>query len=191
MTSKEFYQEKLKTESDPIKQVGWDNEVKAVKRYKQIAKLIPPKTQSIVDYGCGIGNFSKYVSNKVDYLGMDSFQEYVDAANDMHPELQVIHCDGKGVIPECDIAVLIGVWTLRGKMNDVQYWNNVVIQLKNILKSVKDQVIVNGFHDQVDYKDPKLFYHDMNRWIKLANLMQLKIQIQLFEKYEFIILLKK
>lgn len=191
MTNKEFYNNALSTESTVIKQVGWENEVKAIKRYKQIAKLIPPKTNIVVDYGCGLGNFAKYVSNNVKYIGMDTHTEYVELANELHPELQIVPTDGKGIVPMCNTIVSIGVWTLRGELNDLQYWNNIVIQLNNMVKCVSDSIIINGFHNQVDYTDPKLFYHDMGKWIKLANLLGLKMKVLVFEKYEFIIMLKK
>jgi hypothetical protein len=190
MTNKEFYNKAL-SESSPIKQVGWENEVKAIKRYKQIAKLVPPKTHTIVDYGCGIGNFAKYVSHSAKYIGMDTHTEFVEFANEINPELQIIPTDGKGNVPECDCLVSIGVWTLRGELDDLQYWNNIVIQVNNMVKHVTGSIIINGFHNQADYKDPKLYYHDISKWIKLANLLGLKMKVLVFEKFEFVIVLKK
>jgi SAM-dependent methyltransferase len=193
MNSKQFYQNKLETETSSIKQVGWDNVEKAVKRYEAIAGMLDPSSKVIVDYGCGNGVFSEYVYPQHNYIGLDRYDEYIQKAKKNYPIIKDSFdvTEGTGVIPKCDEAVVIGVWTLREEENDAMYWSDVMLQLTCMLPSVSKGIIVNGFHNQVGYKDGKLFYHDLNAWIKFLNWLNVGVEIKIFEKHEFMIKILK
>ena len=191
MKNKTFYNNALYNEKTEIKQVGWENEEKAVARYKAVAKFIPQGTNLVCDYGCGLATFRKYLPENVKYIGIDSHEPYVEKINNLHPELHVLHTKVNGIIPKCDTAVSIGVWTLRDGVNDNSYWNDVEMQATNMLKSVSHSLIINGFHNQVDYQDPKLYYHDIGKWIKYANQQGVRLYFYVFAKYEFVMMLKK
>lgn len=191
MNNKDFYNNALYNEKTEIKQVGWENEKKAIERYKAVAKFIPQTSKLVCDYGCGLAGFYSYLPIDVKYIGVDTHEPYVDKVNNLNPNLNVFHAKENGVIPKCDTAVSIGVWTLRNEVDDNSYWNDIEVQVTKMMKSVSDSIIINGFHNQVDYQDPKLYYHDMGKWIRFANKIGVKAYFFVFAEYEFVMMLKK
>jgi SAM-dependent methyltransferase len=188
MTNQEFYDLKLKTEQNTIKQVGWENVDKAILRYRRIADILHDvKCSSVVDYGCGLGDFVNYVPRGIEYTGVDVHESYIEKAQLIHPKELFFTIVGNGKINECDWAINIGAWTLNGGKSHEDYWNDIVSQVSKMLTYTKCGLIVNGFHKSVDFEDPKLFYHDMNEWFKLAKYFDGKIEIELFQKHEFIL----
>jgi hypothetical protein len=191
MKNQEFYKEKLTQETDYIKKVGWENKKKALKRYKAISEKIGSGDKTIVDYGCGIGNFSNFLPRSIFYIGIDCYEDYIETAKRIHPEKSFGVTKGDGIIPLCDDVVLIGVWTLRDDKTDDEFWDEIINQLVNMLPYVGGSIIINGFHNQVSYKDQKLFYHDLCKWVKYCNLLRVDCEFQIFEEHEFILTVKK
>jgi SAM-dependent methyltransferase len=187
----EFYMTKLVENISNEKKVGWDNVDKAIKRYETIKSLIPKNCKSVIDFGCGIGLFSKYTD--LDYYGLDIEKSYIDYAleNCLDKSFKCINVNDKFLPIVADCLVNIGAYTLCINSNHNTYWNDIKCQIKNQLCNIKKCMIINGFHDVVDYKDDKLFYHSLNNWVKLSQELNVKCEIYIFEKYEFIVKLNK
>lgn len=187
MKNIEFYKDKLDTETSTIKQVGWENELKAIKRYERIATMVNDYSL-VVDYGCGLGELSKYLSHG--YIGIDVQTEYVNEARIIHPDKIFMETDGNGHIPLCDVCVNVGVWTLNNDMSNDNFWDKIKDEVVNIMDST-DLLIVNGFHNGCNEIDPKLYYHDMANWFRLCNDNGFIMQTEMFSKYEFIMTIQK
>ena len=76
-------------------------------------------------------------------------------------------------------------------MTNDEYWTSITEQVENMILTTKVGLVVNGFHNMVDYEDEKLYYHDLNNWISLCNSMGLRLRMLLFEKHEFILFILK
>jgi hypothetical protein len=189
-SNQEFYSEKMKNQLHETKKVGWDNIQKAEKRYKFIANLVPDNCTSLVDYGCGLGAFSRYTT--LNYVGVDVNGEFIDAAKKAFPDTKFIKTSINGkdqFLSDC--LVNIGAYTLAYDKNGEEYWNEIKEEIVHQAQTIRKCIIVNGFHEAVDYKDVKLFYHSFADWVKLANELNMNIDIKIFEKYEFVIRLFK
>lgn len=163
--NREFYLEKLTTK-DGIKAVGWDNEQKAVDRYHHIAGLIPKGCKHLLDYGCGIGLFCSYFPNFItQYTGIDLMPEaislaVIDYTDTPITKIDFVAGDVTSKPIKCDFVVCIGTFTLnKGSLEPKEYYKYMIKRLRILLQNSEIGVLVNGFHELCDYKDPNLYYH--------------------------------
>lgn len=56
-----------------------------VRRYAVLESFIPRDTLSVLDVGCGLGDFSGWLPPEVQYLGVDIVPEYLALAAQRHP----------------------------------------------------------------------------------------------------------
>lgn len=65
--------------------VGWRSHENQRIRFKQLLKYIN-EGDSILDYGCGVGDLFGFVDGKLDYTGIDINPKMVSAAKGKYPE---------------------------------------------------------------------------------------------------------
>lgn len=187
MNHNEFYDKQLAIKGNEILQVGWHNTDKAVARYMLAAALVNANGGGkIVDLGCGLGTFMQYVP-QVEYVGIDIYPPYIRKAKTTHPDkffegtLQNVVKSNKLVV---DQYVSLGAYTIIDDSidNTEEY---VFDEIRYMLRTARKSVIINGFHNVVDYKDYK-YYHDLNKLVKFSQEFDThSTTIHIFSKYEF------
>lgn len=81
----------LYTEHGPdLKSLGWSSIGAQLRRFGMLS-LALQHPGSVLDVGCGFGDFSMY-SNAADYTGIDQSQEFIDEAQRKYPTKTFI-CD--------------------------------------------------------------------------------------------------
>lgn len=189
MKNQEFYSNALNRDVHEYQKVGWENIEKAQLRYEKIAETIGPQHKTILDYGCGLGSFSQYLNAYPDkkYVGVDIQKEYIELAKQQYPDRGFLHIEKGDLLNiKTDCIVNIGAYTLCYDTDHQEYWNEITEEIRH-QSTLTKSIIVNGFHNQVDYYDHKLFYHDLNKWIKLANELDMHMHVEIYAKYEFIL----
>jgi len=73
---KEFYTSAIKTYGISAKGVNWNSKESQELRFKTISTMLPKEIETLVDAGCGFGDFYSYFKkNKIkikNYIGIDS-----------------------------------------------------------------------------------------------------------------------
>lgn len=189
MKHNEFYDKQLALVGSEIMQVGWHDTDKAVARYKLAADLVNANGGGrIVDVGCGLGTFMKYVP-QVEYVGIDIYPPYISKAKIGYPD-KFFAGTVQNVVEsnklEVDQYVSLGAYTIIDDSigNTEEY---VFDEIRYMLKTARKSVIINGFHNVVDHKDYK-YYHDLNKLVKFSQEFAThSTTIHIFSKYEFFI----
>jgi SAM-dependent methyltransferase len=55
-------------------------------RYETVAELIPDSVRTVIDLGCGTGNYSQLFRDKVKYVGLDNSTKMIEIARSQFPQ---------------------------------------------------------------------------------------------------------
>lgn len=123
---------------------------------------------TILDYGCGFGDFYSYLKSKnidVNYIGIDIVDEFIH-------EAQKIHSDGTFLIRELnndyldlqiDYAVASGTFNLLYVDNEVDHERIVFEAIAKLYSLAAGGVSVDFLTPDVDYKAPGGFHMDYSK----------------------------
>ncbi len=127
------YSNYYKTSNNRERMVAWDVPGSQLRNFMMVANHIKPN-YSILDYGCGLGDFIKYLdSNKIEvskYLGVDINPDYIKSAKEIYPnnKFKVIE-KLNDIDSSYDIICAIGVFTWfitkRDFINTIDYLHNI------------------------------------------------------------------
>lgn len=94
-----IYRRLLHQQDDPSRQVGWMDRLQQLVAFEVLAEvgdLCGPVTPSVLDVGCGLGDFYGYLRGRSfagRYTGLDSMPELIEAARARHPGIPFISAD--------------------------------------------------------------------------------------------------
>lgn len=74
----------------------YENEV----NIPSIMRLLPDKRLSILDFGCGLGDFTAQLAEKFDVVGADSSEGMLREARLQYPDRRFVYWDGQSPYPE-------------------------------------------------------------------------------------------
>ena len=99
--------------------VGYGNSQLQMLAYNLVATHLPPD-DSILDFGCGRGDFAKYYETnfkkKPDYIGVDMNQPLIEAGKSIHSELNLICSDWNKLDSK-----IIKDWSINVASNNLRY----------------------------------------------------------------------
>ncbi len=89
---KNFYRESIDAYSpEDIRSLHWNSEKSQLKRFQSLMRLGDFNHHSLLDVGCGRGDFLTFLSQKnitlKSYLGIDLMPEFIDFAQKKHPHV--------------------------------------------------------------------------------------------------------
>ncbi len=113
----DFYSKKLSFFGNMPAAVGWTQSGQRL-RYECILKMINPDEKSILDFGCGKGDFYGFLKEKginARYTGVDLNKSLIDTAKADYPEAKFIALDlDSEDLQGCfDYVILCGVFNLK------------------------------------------------------------------------------
>lgn len=84
-----YYKENLVSHGLSVKALGWSNETSQNVRFEVLSSIGNLNNHSILDVGCGFGDFYGYLKEKNiaprDYLGIDLVEEMIEEACKRYP----------------------------------------------------------------------------------------------------------
>lgn len=100
---------------DTSKSLMWMTKGSQEKNFKMVAKYINEE-DSVLDYGCGTGDFTKYLRNNdieiSKYLGVDINENFIEEAKELYPDYKFKVIDSMNDLKgNWDIVCAIGVFT--------------------------------------------------------------------------------
>jgi SAM-dependent methyltransferase len=94
----------------------WCSRYGQIKRFEVLASELPLSQHSVLDLGCGLGDFYEYLTlegaKSLDYTGYDICRELIDAARIRYPEGR-FHCFdilGKHLPEQFDFVLASGIF---------------------------------------------------------------------------------
>ncbi len=161
------YEECFAKYGDNHRGVDWPNEHDAHTRYKTMLDLVPNGNEKVtlLDFGCGAGHLLEYIKNhgliRLDYVGLDLSAKFVAYCSQKYPEQQFFCVDATqdpASIPQCDYAVLNGVFTERCTLPFDDMWAFFTTLLKAVFLRTRCGVAFNVMSKHVDWERDDLFH---------------------------------
>ena len=118
---------------------GWSDKYNQYKRFELLKNIGIVNKDSVLDIGCGGGEFVNYCSENnidIDYTGIDINSYYIQLAKTLHPDLTFIKSDGSDLPDKkYDWAIASGIFTIE---TDIDY-------ILKYSEFVMDKLVVKGF----------------------------------------------
>ena len=96
MFREEFYKKRLIEYGDgDVRSLGWGSEQSQTTRFKILSEIGIKSGDSILDVGCGFGDFRKYLNLKdikVKYTGIDTNRDFIETLQKENPS-STIFCE--------------------------------------------------------------------------------------------------
>lgn len=188
-TINEHYTKLIKEHGYNIKGLGW-RKGGLEKRYEIICKNIEIKSQSVLDFGCGLCSFYEYLNeNNI------KFKKYHGV--EINPQLRTyikkkfkkkILLHEKLPNKKFDIIVSNGVHNYRVKNSEKIFYKDI----NRLLRICNKALAISFINNNVDYKESYLSYKNLFKTIKFIQKKNLNFIIdQSLNKYEtFLFIIK-
>lgn len=152
------YSERLKEYGYDPKTLGWSKN-KEIIRFKVLSQIGQFENCSVLDVGCGFGDFLKYLKQKninVEYTGVDLNADLITIAREQHPEVLFLVGDFEELYFEqkYDWIIASGLFNHRLE-NNYQFITNVLSKMYNLSRRGFAADFLNSY---VDFRDQDLFY---------------------------------
>ena len=187
----DHYNNLLKKRGFNPKGLGWGNG-KLNLRYKIFCKHLNFENKNILDFGCGLGSFYKFLSNNKilprKFYGVEINQTLKNYIKKKFDNKILIF----EKIPDkikVDYSISNGVHNYKLKNHKKIFYKD----LNNLLKVTKICVAISFINDDVDYRENHLSYKSLFEVIKFIRKKKYHYLIdQTFNKYEtFLFIFKK
>jgi SAM-dependent methyltransferase len=154
-----FYNRHFKKFGDRPEALRWTPQGQ-LKRYHTFLDIAPDlSNQKILDYGCGMGDFYKFLKRQgldVHYTGVDINENFINVAKKKYPECNftVMNIDEDALEGYYDYIFICGVFNLRvpGVQDDLR---NALITL---FKHCNKALALNALSSHTPTKDIELNY---------------------------------
>ena len=170
---KKSYQELLSKFGKSPKTLGWDKG-KQYLRFHELTSLWDLQNSSILDIGCGFGDFVNFLNYEGiiprHYQGIDLVDEFIDIAHSLHHEKYVDFKFGKflehNFTKRFDYCIASGTFNL--KMDNVDEYIYIESNLKKMYEICEVGIAANFLTDKVDYKHNHNFNSSPERILSIA-----------------------
>ena len=163
----------LKKHGYSPKALGWDKG-KQFLRFRELTNLWNLENSSILDIGCGFGDFVNYLKlegiKPFNYTGIDLVKEFVDKAKNEHQDQNIELCVGDFLsLPfskKFDFCIASGTFNLR--MDGIEGYKYIESNLTKMFETCKIGIAVNFLTDRVDYKHDHNFNSSPEKILSIA-----------------------
>ena len=191
----EFVNQRLESSGQGIKAVGWGDKASQYLRFDYLAKDFDFNEKSVMDVGCGLGDFIHYLNSKeimnFSYFGIDLSDSMIEQCNtlfnapNIHFHQGIIFNEG---LKKVDICILSGALSYKfdGALENAQKTMAAMFDL------AREGIALNFLSTKVDFELEKNQHYNPEEVLDWAN--RLSNDVILYEDYplyEFTIQLKK
>jgi SAM-dependent methyltransferase len=155
--NEEFYSAAIKKHGDSYKGVHWNSVYSQEKRFEVLLSCIDDEGFSIVDAGCGFGDFYTYLQQKEivfsDYIGLDVSPSMVEMAKEK-TGCEIRECDiCRDVLPQADYYVCSGAMNILSRFDTYLFIRNCYEACTkgfvfNLLMGEDDSLVYNHFYPE-------------------------------------------
>jgi SAM-dependent methyltransferase len=173
-SNSDYYLKLFEKYGQSPKSLGWDKG-KQFLRFDQLTKYYILKDCSILDIGCGFGDFATYLKSKdawesIHYLGIDLIDDFVQVATKSHDQDNFRFISGEFIetnfSDKFDYVISSGVFNLNNDFEDnYKLLENFIAKM---LSHCNKSVSIDFLSDQVEFKHSHNFHWEPSRVLKMA-----------------------
>lgn len=162
----EFYDELCKNCELGWQAAGWMSEENQYANFVLISSIISPNS-SVLDVGCGQGDFYNYIkNNKIQYYGIDISELMIKKAKQTNPNIKFFQKDFlEENFENFDYVIASGAFSFKTK-NQYEYIENCI---KKCYKTCNRACALTVTSELADIKyDEPLFYYSPTKILEIA-----------------------
>lgn len=158
-----YYTDLLDTHGPTAEGMGYKNADAQELRYRIISEVTDLNGLAVHEVGCGVGHLAGLLTRwapRARFSGSDILPASIDIARRTHPACRFAVRDVLGPSDgwRYDVVVTSGMLNLRLEYDDAAWEQWVCQVLRNMYAMCTVALAFNGMSDQVDFRDPNLFY---------------------------------
>ena len=166
-----FYNFHLKKFGDRPEALRWTPQGQ-LKRYHMLADIAPARdlnNATVLDYGCGTGDFYKFLKRRginVKYTGVDINENFINLAKSKYPEctFKVMNADDDRFEGFYDYIFICGVFNLQVPGVDDDLKNALVTLFRHCNKGLA----LSALSSHTPVKDPELHFTSPVEMVKFS-----------------------
>jgi len=166
-----FYNFHLKKFGDRPEALRWTPQGQ-LKRYHMLADIAPARdlnNATVLDYGCGTGDFYKFLKRRgihVKYTGVDINENFINLAKSKYPEctFKVMNADDDQFEGFYDYIFICGVFNLQVPGVDDDLKNALVTLFRHCNKGLA----LSALSSHTPIKDPELHFTSPGEMVKFS-----------------------
>jgi len=198
------YGGRLKTLGPVIRTLGWDTQKNQFKRFESAVSLLDLRGKTIVDIGCGFGDFFDFLKSKKikvkSYLGIDINQGLLEVANKhckdgSFKRVNILLNPPKKALADVGFAFGVLNFNLKGKPDNYQYAQDFIKRGFNLCREVFVVDMLSVYLAKSYKKESFVFYYSPEKMFKFAQTLTpnvvLKHDYEAIPQKEFTLYLKK
>ena len=173
----DFFSKKLLLFGNTPAAVGWSAAGQR-QRYECILKLLPLEGHSILDFGCGKGDFYGFLKEKginAEYAGMDINQKLIETASHNFPDAEflTLDIDTDNIPGTYDYIISCGVFNLN--LQGVK--EAAAGSLRKLFHHASKALLFNCLSTHSKTKDTNLLYFDPAELLSQASVISISSAI--------------
>ncbi|GLI52692.1 class I SAM-dependent methyltransferase [Thermodesulfovibrio yellowstonii] len=188
----DFFTKRLVYFKDSPESVGW-TQTGQILRYEAVLKLIEPEGKSLLDFGCGKGDFYGFLKQrgiKCDYTGIDINPSLIEVAIKNYPEavFYVKDIEKEPLNRKFNYTLAIGVFNLA--VQDIKELMERCLEI--LFQHTNEKLILTCLNKKTKLKDISVTYFTVEELEKISKKLTNSYQIvdNLIEGDLFLILNK-
>lgn len=194
---KKSYQNLFHEHGYSPKTLGWDKG-KQYLRFRELTNLWNLENKSILDVGCGFGDFINYLEfegiKSFKYEGIDIVDEFIEIGKKNHQHENIKFRVGNLLSMEFheifDFGIASG--TFNSKIDGINGYDYIESNLRKMFKNCKIGIAANFLTDRVDYKYDHNFNSSAEKILSIAYGLSRRIILRNeYFPYEFSIIIYK
>lgn len=173
----DFFTKRLLHFKNSPESVGWTRKGQLL-RYEAVLKLINPDGKSVLDFGCGKGDFYGFLKEKgikCGYTGIDINPNLIELAKKNYPETDfyVMDIEEDGLEGVFDYTLAIGVFNLA--VQDVKELMQRC--LKILFQHTRERVIFTCLNQKTKLRDIGVTYFSVEELERFARKLTKKFNV--------------
>jgi len=173
----DFFTKRLFHFKNSPESVGWTHKGQLI-RYETVLKLIEPEGKSLLDFGCGKGDFYGFLKEKgVDchYTGIDINPSLIELARKNYPDVEfyVMDIEKSALEKKFNYTLAIGVFNLA--VQDIKELTERC--LKILFQHTSERLVFTCLNQQTKLKDIYVTYFSKEELEKIAKKLTNRYEI--------------
>jgi SAM-dependent methyltransferase len=163
MKSSNIYKDKFKKFGEDPKSLLWKTKGAAHQRFRQFWAEIDFNNKSVLDIGCGFGEFGKFLLKRyqnVDYTGIDVVPEFIDVAKKEVSGGKFITSDFYKLDDRYDVVISSGVLNSNKGGQNLEYRKKAVKKMFDLTKGVFAFNMLGGHPQSKNNPESNVWYAD-------------------------------
>ncbi|WP_339696655.1 class I SAM-dependent methyltransferase [uncultured Roseivirga sp.] len=198
----DYYTEKVVKHGGTALGVDWNSKESQYLRFEQLSKVIQAQHYSILDYGCGYGEYVNFIgadnidSCRISYTGYDISREMILKAETSFGHLKGVQFESALSNLKHDYAIASGLFNVRLNITDDSTWYDYILETIKTLDNYSEKGF--AFNALTSYSDPEfmkdyLFYADPHKLFNYCktNFSKNVALLHDYDLYEFTIIVRK